>query len=53
MSETPVHDWVRPRLHALVQEAIAAGYDPVTVTAVVTDLVASTDLTEPDPGGTA
>lgn len=55
MSQTPTHDWIRPRLQALVDEAIAAGFDPLTVTAVITDILASTDLdhqpgTPPPPG---
>ena len=54
MAETPVHDWVMPRLQALVDEAIAAGFDSLTVTAVITDILASTNLdheppTVPDP----
>jgi hypothetical protein len=53
MSETPVHDWVMPRLQALVDDAIRAGFDALTVTAVITDILASTNLdhlppTKPD-----
>jgi hypothetical protein len=44
MSETPVHDWIMPRLRRLVAEGIQAGFDPLTVTAVITDIIASTDL---------
>ena len=44
MSETPVHDWMLPRLRKLVAEAIQQGFDPLTTTAVITDIIASTDL---------
>ncbi len=49
MTDTPLHDWVRPRLQALVDGAIAAGFDPVTVTAVLTDILASTSLDHQPP----
>ncbi len=48
MSETPVHDWMMPRLRKLVAEAIQVGFDPLTVTAVITDIIASTDLVHED-----
>ena len=55
MSQTPLHDWIRPRLQALVDGAIAAGFDPLTVTAVLTDILDSTTLDHqpatPLPGG--
>jgi hypothetical protein len=44
MSETPVNDWMLPRLRKLVAEAIQEGFDPLTATAVITDIIASTDL---------
>jgi hypothetical protein len=44
MSETPVRDWIMPRLKKLVDDAIEAGFDPFTATAVITDIIASTDL---------
>ena len=44
MSETPTRDWVLPKLQILVDDAMAAGFDPYIVTAVITDIIASTDL---------
>ena len=49
MSQTPVHDWMLPRLQRLVDEAIAAGFDPLKVTAVLTDILASTNLDHQPP----
>jgi hypothetical protein len=48
MSETPVRDWIMPRLQKLVDDAIEAGFDSFTATAVITDIIASTDLTHED-----
>ncbi len=42
MSQTPIHDWIMPRLQKLVDEAIQQGFEPLTVTAVITDIIAST-----------
>lgn len=39
MAGTPVHDWVKPRLDALVAEAVAQGMDREVVVAVLTDIV--------------
>ena len=39
MSETPVHDWLRPRLAELVRQAERAGFARDTVIAVITDLI--------------
>ena len=39
MSETPVHDWLRPRLADLVRQAERAGFARETVIAVITDLI--------------
>ena len=39
MTETPIHDWLRPRLAELVQQAERAGFDRDTVIAVLTDLI--------------
>lgn len=39
MSSTPVHDWVKPRLDALVDEAIASGMARDVIVAVLTDIV--------------
>lgn len=49
MSKTPLHDWIKPRLQKLVDDAIAAGFDPMTVTAVLTDILASTNLDHQPP----
>ncbi len=49
MTQTPLHDWIRPRLQALVDDAIAAGFDPTTVTAVLTDIVTTTSLDHQPP----
>ena len=49
MTETPLHDWLKPRLQRLVDDAIAAGFDPMTVTAVLTDILASTNLDHQPP----
>ena len=39
MSDTPAHDWLRPRLEQLLAEAEAAGIERSIATAVLTDLV--------------
>jgi hypothetical protein len=39
MSDTPLHDWLRPRLAELVRQAERAGFDRDAVVAVLTDLV--------------
>jgi hypothetical protein len=39
MAETPLHDWLSPRLAALVREAEAAGFAREAVVAVLIDLV--------------
>ena len=49
MSETPIRDWVLPRLQRLVNEAIAAGFDPAAVTAVITEIIDGTDLAHVGP----
>jgi hypothetical protein len=38
MTDTPLHDWLRPRLAALYQEALAAGFPREAVAAVLVDL---------------
>jgi hypothetical protein len=48
MSETPIRDWIMPRLQKLVDDATEAGFDPFTTTAVITDIIASTDLAHED-----
>lgn len=37
-AETPLHDWLRPRLHALWREAKTAGFAPDAVAAALIDL---------------
>jgi hypothetical protein len=39
MSTTPLHDWLSPRLGALLREAEAAGFLREATLAVITDLV--------------
>lgn len=36
---TPVHDWVKPRLDALVEEALKNGMERDVIVAVLTDIV--------------
>lgn len=56
---TPVHDWVKPRLDALVDEAVRAGMDREVIVAVLTDIVegpgynraAVTEADVPQPDG--
>ena len=50
MSEAaPVHEWVLPRLVALVREAEKAGFDRATVVAVVTDLITAPPFNDATP----
>jgi len=39
MSETPLHDWLRPRLTELIRQAERAGFKRDAVIAVLTDLI--------------
>lgn len=39
MTEAPLHEWLRPRLHALLQQAIAAGFARDAAVAVMIDLI--------------
>ena len=39
MTDTPAHDWLRPRLEQLVAEAEAAGIERSVAIAVLTDIV--------------
>ena len=41
MTDTPAHDWLRPRLEQLVTEAEAAGIERSVAIAVLTDLATS------------
>jgi hypothetical protein len=48
MSETPVHDWLRPRLADLVRQAEQMGFERATVVAVITDLITSPPFDDSD-----
>lgn len=54
MSDTPVHDWLRPRLIELLRQAEIAGLERAIVVAVLTDLVTAPPFNgaEPDSGST-
>ncbi len=39
ISDTPVHDWLRPRLAELVQQAEHAGFLREAIVAVIMDLI--------------
>ncbi len=41
MSGTPLHDWLKPRLEALLREAEVSGFQREVVVAVLIDLVTS------------
>lgn len=47
MSETPVHEWLRPRLAELVRQAEEAGFTRDTVIAVITDLITAPPFNQP------
>ena len=49
MTETPVHDLLRPRLAELVQQAEGAGFDRDTVIAVLSDLIDSPPFNQTEP----
>jgi hypothetical protein len=49
MTETPVHDWLRPRLAELVRQAEDAGFDRDTVIAVLSDLIDSPPFNQTEP----
>ena len=47
MSEAvPIHEWVLPRVVALVRDAETAGFDRATVVAVITDIITSPAFNE-------
>jgi hypothetical protein len=50
-SDSPVHDFVLPRLTALVDDAVAAGATREVAVAVIIDLITSSrfDTAAPDP----
>jgi len=47
MNDTPAHDWLRPRLDELVQQAQQARFERQIVVAVLTDLITSPPFNEP------
>ena len=51
MPATPAHDWLRPRLQALVDDAMNAGFERDVVVAVLIDRITSPDFNAPPPGG--
>jgi hypothetical protein len=49
MTDLPVHDWLRPRLRALVGEAARAGFDRQTVIAILIDEITGPGFNNPRP----
>lgn len=49
MSATPLHDWLMPRLEALLEDARRAGFERQTAVAVVIDLIESPRFNKPAP----
>lgn len=49
MTDTPVHDWLRPKLAELVQQAERVGFERDVVVAVLTDLITTPPYEAPDP----
>ncbi len=49
MSATPLHDWMMPRLEALLEEALKAGFERQTAVAVIIDLIESSRFNKPAP----
>ena len=49
MSDSPVHEWLAPRLRTLVREAETAGFPRQTVVAVITDLITGPAYNPPPP----
>jgi hypothetical protein len=49
MTETPVHDWLRPRLAELVRQAEGAGFNRDAVIAVLSDLIDSPPFNQTEP----
>jgi hypothetical protein len=47
MSDTPAHDWLRPKLDHLLNEAAAHGIERSIAIAVLADLITGPDY---DPG---
>ncbi len=44
MTDTPAHDWLKPRLEQLLTEAEAAGIERSIAVAVLTDIVTGADF---------
>ena len=53
MSQTPLHDWLLPRLAALLAQAREAGFEADAVVAVATDLLARPRFNNAVPAPTA
>jgi hypothetical protein len=49
MSDTPVHDWMTPRLRSLLDEAVSAGFDRQIAVDVLIDLVESVRVNRVTP----
>jgi hypothetical protein len=49
MAETPMHDWLAPRLQALVAEGTAHGFNRDAVVAVIADMITGPRFNEPPP----
>ena len=50
MTDVPIHDWLRPRLRALVNEAERAGFDRQVVIAVLIDEITGPGFNDLPPG---
>jgi hypothetical protein len=48
MSGAPLHDWLKPRMEALLRDAQAAGFERDVVVAVLIDLVTSPPFDPPE-----
>lgn len=46
---TPIHEWVLPRLAALVRDGESAGFDRSAVVAVITDLITAPPFNDAVP----
>jgi hypothetical protein len=44
MTQTPVHDWLLPRLEQLIADGAAAGFEREAVLAVLVDLATSAPI---------
>ena len=51
MTDTPAHDWLRPRLAELVRKAEHAGFARETIIAVITDLITAPPFNQPARDG--